>query len=165
MKTLLVLVAAAVVALSGLAWAQTPAATISVQDSRFTERFRQADANGDGFISEQEARAAGLWFGRDFKGVDTDHNGTVTLFEFVQALQQRLSGWLSDFDAADSNHDGQLTEDEVRRSPGMTETFKRIARDKEHVVSRPEYESYAIERMYRDAELPSVAPNIIEKRF
>lgn len=164
MKTLLP-IAAVVVALSGVAWAQTPVATTSGQDSRFTERFRQADANGDGFITEQEARAAGLWFTQDFNSVDADRSGTVTVFELGQALQHRLSRWLSDFDAADSNHDGQLTEDEVRRSPGMTETFKTIARDKDRAVSRPEYESYAIERMYRDSELPSVAPNIIEKRF
>jgi len=32
-------------------------------------------------------------------------------------------------------------------------------------MSRPEFESYALDRLYRNSELPSVAPNIIEKKF
>lgn len=161
----LLLVAAMLVVLTGTGWSQTPGATGEPQDSRFAERFRQADANGDGRITEEEARAAGLWFTQDFNSVDTDRNGTVTLFELSQALQQRLSRWLSDFDAADANHDGRVSEDEAARAPRIAEAFTTIDRNKHREVSRQEYESYAIDRMYRDSELPSVAPNIFEKRF
>ncbi len=161
----LLIVAAIVVVLAGAAWPQTPGATGEARDSRFAEHFRQADTNGDGRITEDEARAAGLWFTQDFNSVDTDRNGTVTLFELSQALQQRLSRWLSDFDAADANHDGRVSEDEAARAPSIAEAFTTIDRNKHRAVSRPEYESYAIDRLYRNAELPSVAPNIFEKRF
>ena len=162
MRTLLT-VAVTVLALAGTGWPQTPRPT-GAPDSRFAERFRQADANGDGVITADEARAAHLWFAQDFDKVDTDRSGTVTLFELAQALQQHLSHWLSDFDAADINHDGQVTEDEVARAPTIANVFTTL-RGKRHAVSRQQYESYAIERIYRDAELPSVAPNIFEKRF
>ena len=164
MRTLLT-AAAVVIALAGAAWPQTPSATGEAQDSLFVERFRQADANGDGRITEEEARAAGLWFTQDFNSVDTDRSGTVTLVELSKALQQRLSRWLSDFDAADTNHDGRVSEEEAARAPSIAEAFTTIDRDKHHAVTRQEYKSYAIDRMYRDAELPSVAPNIFEKRF
>lgn len=164
MRTFLA-VAAILAVLARTGWPQTPGGPGETPDSRFAERFRQADANGDGRITEDEARAAGLWFTRDFNSVDTDHSGTVTLFELGQALQRRLSRWLSDFDAADTNHDGRVTEDEAARMPSIGEVFKTTNRSKDRAVSRQEFESYAIDRMYRDSELPSVAPNIIDKRF
>ena len=164
MRTLLV-VATAVLALTGPAWAQTPGATAEARRSQFAEKFREADTNGDGVISNDEARAAGLWFTEDFNGVDTDRSGTVTLFEFVQAMQRRLSQWLSGFDAADTNRDGVVTEEEARRMPSMAEIFTTTGHDKGRTMSRAEYESYALDRLYRHSELPSVAPNIIQKRF
>src|SRR5450759_4946963 len=148
---ILLAVAATVAALAGTGWPQTPSTT-GAPDSRFAERFRQADTNGDGVITNDEARAAGLWFTRDFNSVDTDRSGTVTLFELGQALQRRLSRWLSDFDAADADHDGRVTEDEARRAPSIAEVFTTIGRNKDHTVSRQEYESYAIDRLYRDSE-------------
>src|SRR5574341_1819719 len=113
-------VAATLVAFTRAGWPQTPGAT-GVPESQFTERFRQADANGDGLITDDEARAAGLWFTRDFTSVDTDRSGTVTLFELGQALQRRVSRWLSERAAADANHDGKLTQDEAARSPSIAE--------------------------------------------
>ena len=161
MRTLLT-VAVTLMVLAGTVWSQTPTAA---PDSRFAERFRQVDANGDGVITKDEARAAHVWFGQDFNSVDADHSGTVTLFELGQALQQRLSRWLSDFDAADTNHDGQVSADEAARAPAVADAFTTIDRSKQQAVSRQEYESYATERLWRDSELPSVAPNIFEKRF
>lgn len=163
----LIAVAATVVALAGSGWPQTPpAATITpAPDSAFAERFRQADRNGDGVITDDEARAAGLWFTNDFDSVDTDRSGTVTLFELVRAGQQRLSRWLSARDSADTNHDGQLTEAEAAQVPGLASTFTAADRNHDRAVSRAEFESYALDRLNRGADLPSVAPNIFEKRF
>jgi Ca2+-binding EF-hand superfamily protein len=158
------LVAVAAIAVTLASLAQTPPAT-GAPDKQFTERIRQADTNGDGVISEAEARAAGLWFTQDLGSADTDHSGTVTLFEFGQALQQRLNRWLSDLASVDTNHDGVVTQDEARRVPGIAEAFTTIDRNKDRAVSRDEYDASTIDRIYRSSELPSVAPNIIEKRF
>ncbi len=153
------------VAVGAPAAAQLPGATVEVPDSQFAARFRQADANGDGVITEAEARAAGLWFTDDLDKVDTDRSGTVTLFEMTQALQQGLKRWMAERDAADTNRDGELSEEEAARAPSIATVFSSVDLNKDRSVSRPEYESYAIERMYRNPDLPSVAPNIIEKRF
>lgn len=158
-------IVAIVLSFTGTIWAQTPIPAGHSQESPFAERFRQADTNGDGVIDDAEAHSAGLWFKDDFNSVDTDRSGTVTALELGQALQQRLNRWLADFDAADTDHDGRLSEDEVKRVPSLAEVLTHIAPAKHPAVSRPEYESYAIERLYRDSELPVVAPNIIEKRF
>ena len=157
-------ITATMMALTSTAWAQTPGAT-GVPDSRLAERFRKADTNGDGLITDDEARAAGLCFTQDFKTVDIDGSGTVTLFELGQALQRRVSRWLSDRGSADTNHAGQLTEDEEALAPSIAEAFKTMGRKNHRAVTREEYESYAIDRMSRDSELPYIAPNIIEKRF
>ncbi len=158
MRTLLTLVT--VLVLAGAGWSQTPRPT-GAPDSRLTERFRQVDLNGDGVITPDEARAAHLLSPRDFESVDADHSGTVTLFELGQAL----SRWLADFDAADANHDGKVTADEAARVPTLATMFTTINRDQHKAVSRQQYEAYAIQRLTRDSELPSVAPNIFEKRF
>ena len=117
MRTFLGVVA--VLGLVASAWAQTPKPTGVGADSQLTERFNRADANRDGSIDDAEARAAGLWFQDDFSGVDTDRSGTVTLFELGQVLQQRVSSWMSEFDAADLNHNGQVTQDEAKRAPTL----------------------------------------------
>src|SRR5512139_1026086 len=101
-----------VLGFAATAWAQTPKPAEPGADNQLTERFNRADTNRDGRIDDAEARAAGLWFKDDFGSVDVDRSGTVTLFELGQALQRRVSSWMSEFDAADLNHDGQVTEAE-----------------------------------------------------
>ncbi len=154
----------ALLILTGSSLAQTATVTPHPQDGKLNERFRRADTNRDGVVSNDEARTASLWFQDDFSSVDTDNSGTVSLFEFGEALQTRLSHSMSDFDAADTNHDGRLSADEMKHSQGIADILKPSKR-KKAAVSRPEYESYAIEHLYRSADLPSVAPNIIDKRF
>jgi hypothetical protein len=153
--------AALLLLVSGATYAQPPESS----EAKFSERFRRADTNGDGVIDGAEARAAGLWFADDLNSVDTDHSGTVTLLELGQALQQRIKGWMSDFDAADTNHDGKLSEAEARNAPRVAQAVKGGTANQAQGMSRPEYESYAIDRLYRNSELPAVAPNIIEKKF
>ena len=150
--------------LGALALAQTSQPTTSQHQSQFADRFRRADTNGDGVISEAEARAAGL-LKDDFYGMDTDHSGTVTLFELSEAMQKKLGQWMSDFDSADTDHDGKLSQEEIKRAPGVEKMLSSSNQPKAQSMSRPEFESYALDRLYRNSELPSVAPNIIEKKF
>jgi hypothetical protein len=161
----MVLSVVAVLGLAASVWAQAPKPTGPVPEGALAERFNRADTNRDGSIDDAEARAAGLWFQDDFGGVDADRSGTVTLFELGQALQQRVSSWMSEFDAADLNHDGQVTQDEAKRAPNLWKMLTSGGRGDPAAVSRSEFESYALERIYRPGDLPSVAPNIIEKRF
>ena len=163
MRTLLCVLA--VLGLAASARAQAPKPTSPGRESELAERFNRADANRDGRIDNAEARAAGLWFQDDFSGVDTDRSGTVTLFELGQALQQRVRSWMSEFDAADLNHDGQVTEAEAKQAPNLWTMLTSGRRGQPSTVSRSEFESYAVDRIYRYGELPSVVPNIIEKRF
>jgi len=154
-----------VVGLVATAPAQTPNPTAPAPHSQLTERFNRADTNRDGSIDDAEARAAGLWFKDDFGGVDVDRSGTVTLLEFGQVLQRGVSSWMSEFDAADLNRDGQVTEAEAKQAPSLWKMFTSGGRARPATMSRAEFESYAFDRIYRQGELPSVVPNIIEKRF
>lgn len=163
MRTFLAVLA--VLGLAAAAWAQTPMPTRAGPDSQLTERFNRADSNRDGFIDDAEARAAWPWFHDDFGSVDTDRSGTVTLFELVQALERRVRSWMSEFDAADLDHDGRVSQDEAQRAPNVWKVLTSGGGDPPSTVSRSEFESYAVDRIYRYGELPSVVPNIIEKRF
>jgi Ca2+-binding EF-hand superfamily protein len=126
-------------------------------------RFRQADRDGDGKLSEEEARAS-PWFTdevKHFDGIDRDHNGTVTLAEIGEAIAGQVSEWLG----ADTDHDGRVSEGEAKANSRLREAFNRADADGDRVVTRDEAERMSERTYYRDAELPSVAPNIIEKRF
>ena len=163
MRTLLCVLA--VLGLAASARAQAPKPTSPGRDGELADRFNRADTNRDGRIDPAEARAAGLWFQDDLSGVDVDRSGTVTLFELGQALQQRVQSWMSEFDAADLNHDGQVTEAEAQQAPNVWKMLTSGRRGQPPTVSRSEFEAYAFDRIYRQGDLPSVAPNIIEKRF
>ena len=72
-------------ALAALVVAACSSATSSGGDgSRLADRFFQADANGDGFISRAEAPSR-----IDFDAADTDSDGLLSLAE-VQAFTSSL---------------------------------------------------------------------------
>jgi hypothetical protein len=74
-----------------------PAAGEQESIERFKERtnqeFKAADANGDGYLSQDEAQRFPM-LARGFKRVDQDADGRISLREFAQArraaLEQRL---------------------------------------------------------------------------
>lgn len=131
--------------------------------SLMEQRFRQADRNGDGMLSAEEARNSAWFTDQDegFNSVDRDHSGTVTLAEVGEAIARQVSEWLG----ADTDHDGRVSETEAQAHNRLRDSFERADADRDHVVTRDEAESMSQRTYYRDAELPSVAPNIIEKRF
>ena len=55
--------------------------------ARAQERFRKADANGDGQISREEAQKGMPLLARDFDRIDANKDGMVTLEETEAALK------------------------------------------------------------------------------
>ena len=137
----------------------TPGATDELE-----RRFKLADRDGDGTLSSAEAKQSG-WFleqSERFESMDRDKSGTVTLFEITQSVAAKLKEWAG----ADSDGDGRVTETEAKqRSGSIAEAFLRADTDRDHVVTRDEYERASQRSYYDNVDLPSVAPNIIEKRF
>lgn len=148
---------------SHLAVAQ-PTPTVPLQDAELQRRFGLADRGGKGAISRSEALQAGLLLDQagDFDAIDRDKSGTITLFELSQFIAGEVQHWL----AADADHDGGVTEAEAqRRSPSYLEVIRRADTDRDGAVTRDEFEIYGQRMYYQHSDLPSVAPNIFEKRF
>ena len=75
-----------------------PETRVQVQQ-QIEARFKETDANHDGFITAAELGDNGP---RMMERLDTDHDGKVTLAELSGAMLAR-------FDHADANHDGTVT--------------------------------------------------------
>ncbi|TFW02370.1 hypothetical protein E4K72_13595 [Oxalobacteraceae bacterium OM1] len=60
--------------------------------ARFETKFKAADTDGDGALSLEEARAAGLnRIVDNFDRLDANHDGKVTIEELREALRSRIS--------------------------------------------------------------------------
>jgi Ca2+-binding EF-hand superfamily protein len=77
----------------------------------FLERMREAfffvDANRDGVLTLDEYQRLEGADPRGFARADRNHDGKLSLEEFLKAVNE-------DFDAADTNNDGVLEEEEVK---------------------------------------------------
>ena len=124
-------------------------------------RFRRADQNGDGALSRQEMMQAG-WLVEEqdrFNTVDKDLSGTVTLAEIGSAIAAQVQKWL----AADTDGDGRVSEMEAHDG-SLSATFRHLD-DGDGYLTTQELERYGQRSYYETGELPSVAPNIIERHF
>jgi len=72
--------------------------------TRMVEVFYAADVNKDGFLDPTELKR--LAFPEDFTDDDKDRDGRVSMHEFLRVR-------FHDFDLADTNHDGELSLEEV----------------------------------------------------
>ena len=82
---------------------------------RLTQSFDRIDANGDGFLTRDELRAAHAAMRRaHWARIDSDGDGRISRAE-AQAGAPRLA---QNFDAIDADHDGFVTRDELRAAFG-----------------------------------------------
>ena len=108
--------------------------------------FATLDQDGDGYVTQEEMRAAmksrrGGHHGRGmgcagaekaplFSQADADQNGTLSAEEYQQLLtlrqeyQARMNANTPDFKTLDSNGDGQLSHDELRS--GMQQQMQKM---------------------------------------
>ena len=73
--------AASVVAFAAVAVAQTPTASQQKQIKDAEERFAAADKNADGKLTLEEAQAGMPRIASNFKKIDTNNDGFVTIEE------------------------------------------------------------------------------------
>jgi Ca2+-binding EF-hand superfamily protein len=78
---------------------------------RMTEVFFFIDTNKDGSLTITEIEAAGAIAPERFKAADRDGDQTLSLREYLNALN-------NDFDSADRDKDGTLNMEELRRMVG-----------------------------------------------
>lgn len=157
--------AALLLLLAAPAGAQVPMPTAEPLPPEIENQFRAADLDRDGSLSKQEAQRGKVTFSEQFDSIDADRNGIVTLFELGARLQTSMRRWLSDWDAADKDRDGKLSADEVRAAPSSVRSILTGSANAAQAPTRDQYESLARRQLYRNVDMPSVVPNIFEKRF
>ena len=135
--------------------------------SKLQKEFEQADTNQDGKLSDDEAKAAGFFTtDQPMNSVDTDRDGQVTLFELADAVQRRLRASMSARDAADTDGDGFVSQDEAKVTGGsILEIFQRADRDSDGRVSRDEIDVFVHDTYFSETADRGVVPNIFNKRF
>ena len=101
------------------------------------ERFEALDANGDGVLSKYEYDSDAA-----FAAMDDDHNNRISAEELQELLGPQEEGAPSAADrisVADSNSDGELTDEELRR--GLEFRFNWLDQNKDGSVDLPELKS------------------------
>lgn len=109
--------------------------------------FEEADANKDGVLDKEEAKAACKM---DFAKMDTDKNGTLSKEELNacgrhkhdhhdHALHEKRT---QEFNAADKDNDGTLDREEAKKLPRVFKNFDAIDVDKDGTVDRDEVHEY-----------------------
>jgi Ca2+-binding EF-hand superfamily protein len=122
-RTLIGLMLAAAVTLSGPAWAAANRAspvktfdtdndgTVDLAEAKraASAMFAKLDPDRDGTLDARELR--GRLSAKDLAAADPDHDGTLTLDEYLAVVEQR-------FNAANPDNDGTLDAKELRSPAG-----------------------------------------------
>lgn len=98
------------------------------------DRFKQADKDGDGKLSKDEA-AAMPRLAKQFDQVDTNKDGFLSKDE-LQAMRAKHGEHRQA--RPDTDRDGNITRAEAERFPKLKENFDKIDANKDGVISKDE---------------------------
>ena len=122
-----------------LALVAVPAAICAAQELPTTasETFQTLDSNRDGAVTEDEYNSDRL-----FSALDSNRNNRISADELQAFLGPQQDGWLSAADrirSSDLNLDGELTDEELRRSAETR--FQWLDSNRDGKVELPELRS------------------------
>ena len=133
---------AALLSALGLACAATLAAAAPGAEGHDPmARLKAADANGDGMISRDEAKALPR-IAKHFDEIDANHDGQVTADE-LRAFHQKMhqvrmakgGGW---FKKLDTDGDGRISRAEAQAAPRLAARFDDIDANKDGFLTPDE---------------------------
>jgi Ca2+-binding EF-hand superfamily protein len=150
---------AAVLLCAGAAAGQ-PQPTPDLVPREVKVKFDVADLDNSGSLTRDEAVKGGF-SSNIFAAVDSDKDGTVTLWEIATYLTERDKQW----EGADTNHDGYISREEAEAAPEVKRSFDQADADHDGLLRKQEHEAWAQTTLYQNVDLPYVVPNIINKKF
>lgn len=98
------------------------------------DRLRQADTNGDGMISRDEAAALPM-IAKHFDEIDTNHDGQITADE-LRAFHQRMRA--EHWKKLDTDGDGRISRAEAQAAPRLAEHFDQLDANKDGYLTPDE---------------------------
>ena len=98
------------------------------------DRLRQADTNGDGMISRDEAAALPM-IAKHFDEIDANHDGQITADE-LRAFHQGQRA--AHFKKLDADGDGRISRAEAQSAPRLAEHFDQLDANKDGFLTPDE---------------------------
>ncbi len=133
---------------------------------RLDRQFRQADRDGDGAVSKQEARLHAPDVLRKFDRMDANRDGKVTREEFDRAFETRARRELDRFHALDANRDGTLSREEfAKEAPQGQSAFSALDANGDGKISQQEYQRMIQRNYWSDLDKSLVPGLIYQKSF
>lgn len=99
------------------------------QDARFEQMFRAVDADNSGKISKEEARQKSPDLLEGFDHIDANKDGGLTRAEIKQALaaaDKRRREFSQSLENADKDKNGMLSREEAKALPNLSANFEAI---------------------------------------
>ncbi len=99
-------------------------------------RLKQADTNGDGMISREEAAAALPMISKHFDEIDANHDGQITMEELRAFHMKRRA---AHFSRIDTDGDGRISRAEAQaNAPRLAEHFDELDLNKDGYLTPDE---------------------------